>query len=144
MGAVGRFARVCIDAEEWTMKRLSALATHLGRRSSLPEHLITGIAGEQAAYFELRRRGYQIVAQRWTNKQLSGDVDLIGWDGEWLCFIEVKSRTKRDNTPAQTAIDDAKRQMLRSMARAYLRTFAEAERPTIPVRFDIVAVYLLK
>jgi putative endonuclease len=44
-------------------------------------------------------------------------------------------------TPAEAAVDDTKRDMLRSLARAYLHTFPEPERKSIPVRFDIVSVY---
>ena len=132
-----------IDAEEWALGSLHSLATRLGRGSATPAHLATGLAGERAAYFELRRHGYKVVAQRWTSPRLRGDIDLVGWDGSWLCFIEVKSRTERDNTPAQSAIDEDKRNTLRSMARAYLHTFPESERSAIPVRFDIVSVYLL-
>lgn len=72
---------------------------------------------------------------------MRGDVDLIAWDGESLCFIEVKTRTKRGLTPAESAVDEDKRRMLRNLAKAYLQAFPEHERKTIPVRFDVVSVY---
>ena len=75
--------------------------------------------------------------------KLRGDLDLIGWEGETLCFVEVKARTARDFAPARSAIDDEKKRMLRRMARAYRRTLPRGERLTTPVRFDIVSVYLL-
>jgi len=83
-----------------------------------------------------------VVARRWKNAKLRGDVDLIGWDGEWLCFVEVKTRTERDAVPAMVAVDRDKQEMLRKMARAYLRGFPEKYRREIPVRFDVVSVYL--
>jgi len=43
--------------------------------------------------------------------------------------------------PAQSAVDDDKRTMIRRLARLYLRGFPESERRTIPVRFDVVSVY---
>ena len=104
---------------------------------------MTGLRGERAALFELRRRGVVVVARRWTSARMRGDVDLIGWDGDRLCFIEVKTRTARDMSPAESAVDEDKRNMLRGLARSYLRTFPEAERQTIPVRFDVVSVYAL-
>jgi len=122
---------------------LQSLAERLGRGSSLPPHLKTGLRGEFEALFELRRRGYTIVARRWASAKARGDIDLIAWDGEWLCFIEVKTRTARDTTPAQSAVDEDKRETLRRLARIYLHTFPEAERPTIPVRFDVISVYCL-
>jgi putative endonuclease len=105
--------------------------------------LAAGLRGEREALFHLRRLGYTVVARRWRSAKLRGDVDLIGWDGEWLSFVEVKTRTGRDAmSPAEAAVDDDKKEMLRRMARAYLRAFPERLRPEIPVRFDIVSVYL--
>ena len=74
---------------------------------------------------------------------MRGDVDLIAWDDGRLCFVEVKTRTARDMSPAESAVDEDKRRMLRGLARAYLRAFPEVERKTIPVRFDVVSVYLI-
>jgi putative endonuclease len=93
--------------------------------------------------FELRRRGMIVVARRWTSAKMRGDVDLIGWDGGQLCFIEVKTRTARDMNPAEAEVDEFKRNMVRGLARQYLHAFPEAERSTILVRFDVVSVYLL-
>jgi putative endonuclease len=87
--------------------------------------------------------GYTVVARRWKSAKLWGDIDLIGWDGEWLCFIEVKTRSGRDGMTAESAVDREKRDMLRKMARAYLRGFPEKLREEVPVRFDILSVYLL-
>lgn len=47
------------------------------RQKALPEHLRTGIAGEDAAFFELLRKGYTVVARRWSGGNVAGDVDLI-------------------------------------------------------------------
>ncbi|HXE07997.1 MAG TPA: YraN family protein [Acidobacteriaceae bacterium] len=138
MAIPGKLGRVWLDAQESALTRLSRLAA-----KEMPGNLRTGLAGEQAALFALRRRGVVIVARRWTSARLRGDVDLIGWDGATLCFFEVKTRTARDMTPAETQVDDDKRRTLRSLARAYLRSFAAAQRASIPVRFDVVSVYLL-
>lgn len=122
---------------------MDVLGKRLRRAPRTAEHLATGLRGEREALFHLRAQGYTIVARRWKTAKLRGDVDLIGWDGEWLCFIEVKTRTGRDPlAPAESAVDADKQQMLRRMAGAYLRTFPEKRRREIPVRFDIVSVYL--
>jgi putative endonuclease len=141
MPAAGKFERLWIDLQEWGAHRLDRLAARRERARTMPAHLITGLRGERAVMFELRRRGYIIVARRWTSTKLRGDVDLIAWDGESLCFVEVKTRTKRGLTPAESAVDDDKRRMLRNLARAYLRAFPERERTTIPARFDVISVY---
>jgi putative endonuclease len=132
-----------IDIQAWTMRRLDALAARRVRGRGLPAHLATGERGEREALFHLRRLGYMIVATRWKSAKLWGDIDLIGWDGEWLCFVEVKTRSGRDAIAAESAVDRDKQDMLRKMARAYLRGFPEKLRAEVPVRFDVVSVYLL-
>lgn len=143
MVIAGTLERFWLNAQERAL-------TELGRLSGqqTPRHLAIGFEGEQAALFWLRRRGIVIVARRWTTARLPGDVDLIGWDERandraTLCFFEVKTRTARDMTPAESQIDEHKRRTLRSLARAYLRSFPAEQRAAIPVRFDVVSVYLL-
>jgi putative endonuclease len=137
--AVGR---ALIDAQVWTMRRMNALALRR-QGGETAAHLATGERGEREALFHLRKMGYRVVARRWKSAKLWGDIDLIGWDGEWLCFIEVKTRSGRDAISAESAVDRDKQDMLRRMARAYLRGFPEKLRADVPVRFDVVSVYLL-
>jgi putative endonuclease len=132
-----------IDFQAWTMRRMDALAMRRARGRGLPTHLATGERGEREALFQLRKSGYTIVARRWKSAKLWGDIDLVGWDREWLCFIEVKTRSGRDAMTAEAAVDSEKQDMLRRMARAYLRGFPEKLRKDVPVRFDVVSVYLL-
>ncbi len=135
-----------INAQGWGLKRLEGLerlASHLRRGPRIAPHLVLGLRGEREALLELRRQGYTVVGRRWTTPRLRGDLDLVAWDGEWLCFVEVKTRTERSSmAPAETAVDAEKQKMLRRMAASYLRGFPEEKRPGIPVRFDVIAVYL--
>lgn len=144
MPAAGKFERLWIDAQEWGAERLDRLAARRGRGRAMAPHLVTGLRGERAVMFELRRRGYIVVARRWTSTRMRGDVDLIAWDGDSLCFVEVKTRTERGLAPAEWAVDEDKRRMLRGLAKAYLQAFPERERKTIPVRFDVISVYSVK
>jgi len=132
-----------IDVQAWAMRRMDAVAERRAIRRGLPEHLATGERGEREALFHLRKMGYTVVAKRWKSAKLWGDVDLIAWDGPWLCFVEVKTRSGRDAMPAESAVDREKQDMLRRMARAYLKGFPERLRAEVPVRFDVVSVYLL-
>lgn len=129
-----------ISLAEQSLAALNRLASRRGR-NAMPAHLEVGIDGEDAALFYLRRKGYTIVARRWSSGDVPGDVDLIAWDGSMLCFIEVKTRTARDLTPAETAIDDHKRNILRRLARRYVRQLPQSAAPS--VRFDVVSVYLV-
>jgi putative endonuclease len=129
---------------DW-MERAAAGLHRMARRSSRadrgPAHLETGIEGETAAFFHLRRKGYTVVAQRWASGLQRGDLDLVAWDGPLLCFIEVKTRTAHDIAAAEVAVDEKKRRTIRKLARHFVRHLPMKEAP--PVRFDVLSVYLL-
>jgi putative endonuclease len=112
-----------------------------GRLPVQAAHLETGERGEEAAFFYLRRSGFTVVARRWNEGPLPGDLDLVAWQGDVLCFIEVKTRTSKDAATASLAVDRNKRKTLRRLAGQYLRQLPDAERPE--TRFDIVTVYEL-
>ena len=119
-----------------------------------PPHLVTGRRGEEEAYFYLRRLGYVIVARNYRSRRRPSEIDLVGWDGEVLCFIEVKTRTTREVKPAEAAVDVGKQRDLRGMAREYLRRHPIKPKPASmgtpgrvagsPAhRFDILSIYIL-
>jgi putative endonuclease len=132
-----------IEIQSRALRRIDLLATRLRHRPAEAAHLETGSRGEREALFHLRKQGYTIVATRWKTARQWGDLDLIAWHGEQLCFIEIKSRSQRSASPAEAAVDHDKQDMIRKMARAYLRRFPEKLRDHIPVRFDVLSVYLL-
>ena len=132
-----------ISAQRNAIVQLQSLSRRLGRAPKLPHNLEVGVRGEFEALFYLRRLGYTVVERRWRSPELNGDLDLVAWEGDTLCFVEVKARTARDMTPAALAIDGPKRTMLQKMADSYLRALPrEAGREAL-TRFDIVSVYLL-
>lgn len=126
---------------ERTLAALDWAARRRGGVEAAPAHLVIGIEGEDAACFYLRRKGFIVVARRWSSGELPGDVDLIAWQGPLLCFVEVKTRTARDLTPAEAAVDSHKRNVLRRLARQYVHQLPGQTAP--PVRFDVVSVYLV-
>jgi putative endonuclease len=138
---VGKTEKIRIGALERVLGGLDWLAARRGRSAALPEHLQTGVEGEEAAYFYLLRRGYTVVARRWSGGNVPGDLDLIAWQGPLLCFFEVKTRTARDMTPAEAAIDTHKRRTLRRLARQYIRQLPGSLAPQ--ARFDVISVYLV-
>jgi putative endonuclease len=112
------------------------------RDAERPAHLRTGRRGEEDAYFYLRRKGYVMIARNYRTARLHGEVDLIGWDKDVLCFIEVKTRTTRDVKPAEAAVDRKKRHDLRAVIRDYLRTLPRRQYSEAPPwRFDVITVY---
>jgi putative endonuclease len=102
-----------------------------------PEHMRTGTSGEEHAYFELRKLGYVMVARNFRSPRCHGEIDLIGWEGDVLCFIEVKTRTTQDVKPGEAAVDRHKRREIAEVAREYLRRMPQL----CQWRFDIVSVY---
>jgi putative endonuclease len=108
------------------------------KRSARPSHLELGRRGEEAAFFYLRRQGFVVVARDWRSGKVRGDLDLVAWEKDVLCFIEVKSRSTRFVATAESAVDTDKTQVLRRLARQYTQSM-----PVTPerVRFDILSVY---
>ena len=101
-------------------------------------HLALGDQGEEAVYFHLRKKGCMVVARRWRSSRQPGDLDLVCWEGDTLCFVEVKTRSRFDVATAESAVDADKRRMIRRMARLYMSGLREQPKH---VRFDIVSVY---
>ncbi len=120
------------------------------RRSDAPHlkpeapHMATGRRGERAAFFYLRRKGFIVVAHGWRSGIVRGDLDLIAWEGDILCFVEVKTRTTRAVATAEASVDEDKRRALRRLARHYLRQLPNRDRAEVPVRFDILSIYFEK
>jgi putative endonuclease len=121
----------------------TGLRSFADRKSLLPQHLLTGERGEAAAFFHLRSLDYTIVARRWRSERIAGDLDLVAWDGPTLVIFEIKTRTARDFAPAASSVDRHKQRNLRRMASAYLRQLPGSYRASVPLRFDILSVYLL-
>ncbi len=78
-----------------------------------------------------------MVARNFRSPRCRGEIDLIGWQEDVLCFIEVKTRTTRDVKPGEAAVDEHKRRQIAAVAREYLRLFPLS----CQWRFDVVSVY---
>jgi putative endonuclease len=120
-----------IRSLDWLSRRLPASDENAQR------HLRIGRQGEEDAYFYLRVHGYVMVARNFRPPRYRDEIDLIGWDRDVLCFIEVKTRTTRDVKPAEAAVDWHKRREVAEVAREYRRKLP----PSCQWRFDIVSVY---
>jgi putative endonuclease len=103
----------------------------------IPAHQRTGRRGEEAAYFHLRKLGYTMVARNFRSPKCRGEIDLIGWEDDVLCFVEVKTRTTLDVKPGAAAVNRHKRREVAAVVREYLRRSP----PSCQWRFDVVSVY---
>ena len=96
----------------------------------------TGALGEDLAAAYLEGRGMRVAARNYRCRQ--GEIDLIAWDGETLCFVEVKARSNWEMALPREYVTAGKQEKLRSAAALYL-----AEQGLdCPVRFDVAEVYL--
>ncbi len=98
-----------------------------------------GIRGETYAYWYLRRHGYIFVARNFMPRGAKGEIDLIGYDGETLAFVEVRTRTTREELaalPELSVTTDKQRMVVRSAQ----RFLAERHVRDCPCRFDVVAI----
>jgi putative endonuclease len=120
-----------------TVRLLDRILDHRAAWKDVPSHQLTGRRGEEEAYFYLRKHGYVMVARNYRSPRRRGEIDLIGWEGDVLCFIEVKTRTSHEVKPAEAAVNRDKQRELCGVAHEYLRHL-----PAAPAwRFDVVTVY---
>ncbi|HEX3372364.1 MAG TPA: YraN family protein [Candidatus Acidoferrales bacterium] len=99
----------------------------------------TGVRGETYAYWYLRKNGYVMIARNFSQRGIKGEIDLVGYDGKTLAFVEVKTRTSARNefgTP-EDAVTSQKKKHLSQMARQFVREYRASG---VPYRFDILAI----
>ena len=126
----GRLTHAAVDTLDW-------LAAKTLPPKEGPQHQRTGRRGEEDTYFHLRKLGYVMVACNFRSPRRRGEIDLIGWDKDVLCFVEVKTRTTREVKPAEAAVDFKKQRDLAAVAREYLHRIPHS----CQWRFDVVSVY---
>ena len=110
------------------------------RRAELTPEARTGREGEEAAYWHLRERGFIMVARNYRPEGLRGEIDMIGWDGDTIVFVEVKTRQSATVRAPEAAVDRDKEKNVIAAAREYRR---RAHCASAPCRFDVVSVEML-
>jgi Holliday junction resolvase-like predicted endonuclease len=88
------FSRIIFETVKWRARRglncgeepLAGVKEKARRR---------GVRSETFAYWYLRRHEYVLVARNCVPREVKGEIDLIGYDGETLAFVEVRTRTAR-------------------------------------------------
>lgn len=106
-----------------------------------------GKLGEAYAAAYLEQLGYRLVAANFTlpvGRNLRGavvttEIDLVAYDGDTLCFVEVKTRASDWFAPPQVNVDLRKRRQIARAARAYRHMLGIEDQP---YRYDVVTVIL--
>jgi putative endonuclease len=120
-------------------QRLAALldeTRHRIRLSRWEREQAWGRRAEDLVHRYLQRQGFRVVARNYRRRAGGGELDIVGWDGPTLVFVEVKARGNCLVAP-EAAVDREKREHLVLTAAEYLR---RARVPWEASRFDIVTV----
>jgi putative endonuclease len=112
------------------------LRQHARRKHMTDDHAL-GRRGEDIAQRFLQRSGIIVVDRNYRMASGAGEVDLIGWEGDTLVFVEVKSRQTEEHGSPDRAIGAQKQSSLLRAGREYAR---QASVPWQKVRFDVVNV----
>jgi putative endonuclease len=99
----------------------------------------TGLRGETYGYWYLRRHGYVFVAKNYMPQGVKGELDLVGYDGQTLAFVEIRTRTVGENPTAlpELSVTSAKQGVLIRTAQRFL---ADRHIRDCPTRFDVLAI----
>ena len=141
------FSRLMFQAVRWAARQglreeanFAGDASEPERRSAKKlEARSTGVRGETYAYWYLRRHGYVFVAKNYTPHGIKGELDLVGYDGKTLAFVEVRTRTVKEDATALPELS-VTREKQRVLVRTAQRFLAERHVAECPCRFDVLAI----
>jgi putative endonuclease len=110
-------------------------------------HIGLGRRGEQWAVAYLERAGYRIVGSNFVlpvgrnarGAITNAEIDIVGYDGPTLCFIEVKTRASDWFAPPEINVDLRKQRQIARAARAYRRLLDLID---APYRYDVLSLVL--
>ena len=138
--ALNRLVSTVPDKDGWVKDAFEKCSNLMGKgdvhqnlMDNGPDHLQTGVWGEDLAAAFLREKGYIILERDWHSKHR--DIDIIAQDGETTVFVEVKARRSREYGEPTDAIDNHKRSHLRNAIQHYLKY-----RNITHYRFDVVTI----
>ena len=93
--------------------------------------------GETLASNFLKENGYTILTRNYRRR--SGEIDIIAMEGDYLVFIEVKTRTGTSHGHPLEAITLRKQRQISKVAQCYL---AEKNLFDTAARFDVVSIVM--
>lgn len=94
-----------------------------------------GDESEALARAYLEARGYRVIETNYRTKR--GEVDIIAWHDDTLCFIEVRSVETERYGSALATITRQKQRRVITAARHYLMTSGITD---VPMRFDALGI----
>ncbi len=95
-----------------------------------------GAEAEDAACAFLEERGVRVVQRNFRAR--GGEIDVVAREGDTLVFVEVRFREGEEFGAPEETVGSAKRRMVITAAREYLRRVPPSSWKE--ARFDVVAV----
>lgn len=139
--ALERLLGNIVDDDGWmenSLKKCKKLLERENSRQKLldngPEHLQSGVWGEELASAWLREKGYVILERDWHSGHR--DIDIIARQGECTVFVEVKTRRNRIFGEPEEAVNWKKQKNLLRSINHYLN-YKHIETPW---RFDVITI----
>lgn len=96
-----------------------------------------GDLGEDLASEFLERKGLRILKRNYRNS--IGEIDIVAMDKGTLVIVEVKARRNRNYGYPREAVHASKQKNIILVTESFL---SEHNLWSLPVRFDVVEVYL--
>ncbi len=96
---------------------------------------LLGNRGENAAVRYLRQQGYRILARNCRSHW--GEIDIIARDGDWIVFVEVKTRSSHAAGHPAEAVTHRKQVQLTKLALVWLKQRKLLDHRA---RFDVIAL----
>jgi len=94
-----------------------------------------GAFGEMIAEKHLIKKKYKIIDKNFYIR--GGEIDIIAQKGEYLVFVEVKTRSSNKFGSAAEAVDFYKKTRMIKAAKVFLQRYGNAY-----ARFDVIEVYI--
>ena len=120
---------------QWQKRRVS-----LRKRGRALETREIGDYGERWACKAIWAAGGQVRYRNFFAPS-GGEVDIVAREGQFLCFIEVKTRTYRNEGRPADAVDLQKQELIERGGRYWLKLLGN---PPLASRYDIVEVFLVE
>jgi len=108
-----------------------------------------GQFGEKVAARYLLKNGYRLVLANFKvpigrNRRgvsVTGEIDLIAFDEDVLCFVEVKTRSSDEYSAPESAVNLRKQRQITRTAKVCRKIFQLID---IKSRYDVVSIVLVK
>lgn len=100
----------------------------------MTDKIETGATGEKLAADFLMKKGFEVVERNFRSRK--AEIDLIVKRGDWLIFVEVKTRNSNAWGEPESFVSNLQRQLIFQAAEDYIyKTDWQGH-----IRFDIVSV----